>query len=170
MAHESTDTDIVATHAEAERLELAPLIVLEELEPFLPGDGSIEVRRLGTGHSNETYLVSRDDHEWVLRRPPRPPYAPTAHDVVREYRILMALAGLDVRAPRPYAVCDDPGAIGAPFYLMEFVEGDVVRDRFPPALDVPAGRRRCLEQFVDCLLYTSPSPRDRQKSRMPSSA
>jgi aminoglycoside phosphotransferase (APT) family kinase protein len=156
--HEATTTDVVATHAEAQGLELQPLIVLEGLEPFLPGDGPIEVKRLGTGHSNETFLVARDGERWVLRRPPRPPYAPTAHDVVREYRILAALAPLDVRAPRPHAVCEDPGPIGAPFYLMEFVVGDVVRDRFPPALDVPAERRRALEEFVDALVEIHAAP------------
>jgi aminoglycoside phosphotransferase (APT) family kinase protein len=77
---------------------------------------------------------------------------------VREYRILAALAPLDVRAPRPHAVCEDPGPIGAPFYLMEFVVGDVVRDRFPPALDMPAERRRALEEFVDALVEIHAAP------------
>jgi aminoglycoside phosphotransferase (APT) family kinase protein len=144
--------DVVATYAEAEAMEPAPLLILEGLEPYLPGHGAIDVQRLGTGHSNETFKISRGGVSWVLRRPPRPPYAPTAHDVVREYRILAALAGQDVRSPRPHAVCEDPAAIGAPFYLMELSDGDVVRDRFPAALDVPEERRRALEEFVDALV------------------
>jgi aminoglycoside phosphotransferase (APT) family kinase protein len=157
MAAETGDgtadsTDVVATRAEAEALALEPLVILDGLDPYLPGDGPIDVARLGTGHSNETFRVARDGRSWVLRRPPRPPYAPTAHDVVREYRILAALAGQSVRSPQPYAVCEDPAAIGAPFYLMELVDGDVVRDRFPDAIDVPAERRRALEEFVDALV------------------
>jgi aminoglycoside phosphotransferase (APT) family kinase protein/kynurenine formamidase len=146
------EADVVATYADAEGMGLAPLLILEGLEPYLPGDGDIDVQRLGIGHSNETFKISRGGQSWVLRRPPRPPYAPTAHDVVREYRILAALADENVRSPRPHAVCADTAAIGAPFYLMELVEGDVVRDRFPAALDLPEERRRALEEFVDALV------------------
>lgn len=144
--------DVVATEAEAEALPVRPLVTLEGLEPYVPGQGIIEAERLGTGHSNETFRVRREGRSWVLRRPPRPPYAPTAHDVVREYRILVALADLDVRAPRPLTVCEDASAIGAPFYLMELVVGEVVRDRFPDRLDNPVERRRALEEFVDALV------------------
>jgi aminoglycoside phosphotransferase (APT) family kinase protein len=144
--------DVVSTHAEARGLELEPLIVLEGLDRFLPGDGPIEVQRLGTGHSNETFRLGRNGQSWVIRRPPRPPYPPSAHDVVREHAILAALADQDVRAPRPFAVCDDPAVIGAPFYLMQLVEGIVIREHFPADLDVPEERRRALEEFVDALV------------------
>ena len=147
-----TAVDVVATWGEAEGLAIPPLVVLEGLEPYLPGDGPIEVARLGSGHSNETFKVTRDGSSWVLRRPPRPPYAPTAHDVVREYRILSALKDQDVRSPEPLRLCADESAIGAPFYLMELIEGSVIRDRFPEALDVPGERRRALEEFVDALV------------------
>src|SRR5439155_1436980 len=59
---------------------------------------------------------------------------PTAHDVVREHRVLSALAATPVRAPRPVLLCEDPDVIGAPFYLMERVDGLVIRDRLPAAL------------------------------------
>ena len=108
----------------------------------LPGTGPIEVERLQAGHSNLTFVVRRDGRDYVLRRPPQGPLLPTAHDVVREYRVMSLLrdAGTGVRVPAVIAVCDDPAVIGAPFYLMAKVEGDVVRDTMPAWLT--EGRRR----------------------------
>ena len=54
---------------------------------------------VGDGHSNVTYLIRRDGGEWVLRRPPRPPLPPSAHDVLREAMLLRALEGTAVRVP-----------------------------------------------------------------------
>src|SRR5262249_5005612 len=59
-------------------------------------EASIEVERIRGGHSNETFYIRRGDDEWVLRRPPRGPLLPTAHDVAREYRVLQALAQTNV--------------------------------------------------------------------------
>jgi aminoglycoside phosphotransferase (APT) family kinase protein len=131
----------VSTHAEAARAALAPLIVLDGLEPFVPGTGPLSARRLGAGHSNETFLVERDRSRFVLRRPPRPPFAPSAHDVGREYRVLSALAGTAVPVPRPIVHCPDAGPIGAPFYLMEHVDGEVIRRTFPHSFAAPGDRR-----------------------------
>lgn len=105
-------------------------------------EGPIAVERLGEGHSNLTYAVSAGSGRWVLRRPPAGPLLPTAHDVVREHRVLTLLAGstADVRVPRPVAVCEDADVLGVPFYLMERVEGVVIRDALPSWLDEP-GRR-----------------------------
>ena len=99
----------------------------------LPGDGPVEVERLQAGHSNLTFVVRRNDREYVLRRPPQGPLLPTAHDVVREYRVLDLLRRSDtgVRVPEVVAVCEDTGVIGVPFYVMAKVEGDVVRDALP---------------------------------------
>jgi aminoglycoside phosphotransferase (APT) family kinase protein len=144
--------DVADTWAAAEAADLPPLIVLEGLEPLVPGDGAITVRRLGAGHSNETFLVTRDGGSVVLRRPPRPPFPPTAHDVMREYRILTALQAHSVRAPRPILGHEDPDAIGAPFYLMEVVPGVVIRDTMPEGIDDAEGRRAAVSQFVDALV------------------
>jgi aminoglycoside phosphotransferase (APT) family kinase protein len=150
-ATDAAIVDVVKTHREAERLRLPPLVILEGLESFVPGEGPLEVERLGQGHSNETFKVGRGGENWALRRPPRPPTPPTAHDVVREYRILSALADLEVRAPRPFALCSDPKLIGAPFYLMEFVPGPIIRDRMPPGFNNPQARRLVVEELVDTL-------------------
>jgi aminoglycoside phosphotransferase (APT) family kinase protein len=144
--------DIAATYEEASALEVAPLLVLEALDGWVPGAGRIEASRLGTGHSNETFGLRRNGRSFVLRRPPRPPYAPTAHDVAREHAILSALTDLRLRVPRPLGLCADDAVIGAPFYLMELVEGDVVRETFPAAIDAPRQRRRAIEEFVDALV------------------
>ena len=97
--------DIAATREEAEQLELAPLIVVDTLREHLarelPGeDAPLEFERIGEGHSNITYLVRRGSERFVLRRPPRPPLPPSAHDVLREWRILDAIKDDDRRAPR----------------------------------------------------------------------
>jgi len=101
--------------------------------PSLPGDGPLAVERLAEGHSNLTFVVSRGEREWILRRPPQGPLLPTAHDVIREYRVmdLLARSGCGVRVPTVTLACEDPDVIGAPFYLMERVPGEVIRTALP---------------------------------------
>jgi len=81
------------------------------------------------GHSNLTFAVSdQSDGRWVLRRPPLGHVLATAHDMSREHRILAALAATDVPVPPVVGLCTDEDVNGAPFYVMEFVDGTVVRD------------------------------------------
>jgi aminoglycoside phosphotransferase (APT) family kinase protein len=121
------------------------------LNDRLPGDGMFEVERHKAGHSNETFFLRRSGHEWVLRRPPRGAFLPTAHDVMREHRVLSALADTAVRTPRPVLACDDESVIGAPFYVMERVGGIVVRDRLPDWATEDE-RRRIGEELIDALV------------------
>ena len=117
----------------------------------LPGDGPLEVERLAdAGHSNLTFVVRRGDREWILRRPPLGPLLPTAHDVLREYRVLDLLSGHDVRVPRPALACDDESVIGAPFYLMERVAGTVIRGTLPEWATEDT-RRDIAYELVDAL-------------------
>jgi aminoglycoside phosphotransferase (APT) family kinase protein len=143
--------DVVATVDQATAAAQAPLIVLEALEPYVPGEGPIEVARLGDGHSNETFRVRRAGRDWVLRRPPRPPFSAAAHDILREYAVVEALVELGAPAPRPLLACADLAPLGAPFYLMELVDGVMIRDRLPAAYDDSAGLRRVTEGMVDGL-------------------
>ena len=133
--------------------ELQPLVDPGALERYLaqvlPGAGALQVERHQAGHSNETFFIRRGADDWVLRRPPRPPYLPTAHDVKREYTVLKALEGTGVRAPATVLFCEDDAVIGAPFYLMEKVDGTVIRDRVPAWLDAPTERRRIGEELID---------------------
>jgi len=149
-------TAIVDTREEAEALDLPPLLVRRPLEAHLDehglGSGPIDAEPVGEGHSNVTYLVRRGETELVLRRPPRPPLPPSAHDVLREARLLDAVQEADVRTPRVLLACDDESVIGAPFYVMEKVEGDVITGELPAALDTEEERRRVAEELVDALV------------------
>jgi aminoglycoside phosphotransferase (APT) family kinase protein len=148
--------DIVESRAEAERNERPPLLVVEPLRAFLDehglGSGDLDIEPVGEGHSNVTYLVRRGDREVVVRRPPRPPLPPSAHDVLREARLLRALDGTAARVPAVLAVCDDEAVIGAPFYVMERLHGEVIATEVPAALDAPDQRRRIGEELVDALV------------------
>jgi aminoglycoside phosphotransferase (APT) family kinase protein len=104
------------------------------------------------GHSNEVHLVHFQGKSWALRRPPRGPLLPTAHDVMREYRVLNALQSTPVPVPRVYAACDDPKYIGAPFYLMEYMRGDVIRADGKSFANTPERRRAVSEGMIDLLV------------------
>jgi aminoglycoside phosphotransferase (APT) family kinase protein len=147
--------EIVDTPEEAAEQELAPLIVREPLARFLDenslGSGEIEAERIGDGHSNITYEIRRGGERIVLRRPPRPPLPPSAHDVVREARLLRAIEPADVRTPRVLAVAEDDSILGVPFYVMAFEEGTVITDSVPDDLDDEDGRRAISEELVDAL-------------------
>jgi aminoglycoside phosphotransferase (APT) family kinase protein len=86
----------------------------------------------------------------VLRRPPRPPLPPSAHDVLREAWLLQAVRDAQVRTPVVVASSVDDSIIGAPFYVMERVEGEVLTTAVPPALD--GHRREIGEALVDALV------------------
>ena len=149
-------TDVVATAAEAVR-EPPPLVVLDRLEAFLDerglGAGHVRATRIGDGGgSNFSFLLERGDERYVLRRPPRPPLPPSAHDMVREARLQLALAPHGIRLPPILAVCEDERVLGVPFYVMAFLDGHVVTDELPPGLEEPASRRRLGEELVDALV------------------
>ena len=148
--------DVVDTARQAADLEPAPLVVREPLEAFLDahgiGAGRVEAERIGEGHSNLNFLIRRGDTRVVLRRPPRPPLPPSAHDVLREARLLRALQGTPVRVPHVLATCDDLSILGVPFYVMEEVHGTVVTTDLPPALDSPDERRAICAELVDRLV------------------
>ena len=88
----------------------------------------------------------------MLRRPPRPPLPPRAHDVLREWRLLDAIKDTDVRTPRTLLACDDEAVIGAPFYVMEYVEGDVITTDDPRARSTrPRSGGGSADDLVDAL-------------------
>jgi aminoglycoside phosphotransferase (APT) family kinase protein len=96
--------------------------------------GPVTVRQFPSGYSNLTYLVRVGDEAMILRRPPVGVEIATAHDMGREYRILSQLSPVYDKAPRPLAFCDDAAVLGAPFYLMERVEGVILRKGIPDAM------------------------------------
>jgi aminoglycoside phosphotransferase (APT) family kinase protein len=149
--------DVVASSLDAEGQDRTPLLVLDRLEAFLDvhalGVGPVRAERIGDGGgSNFSFLLERGDERYVLRRPPRPPLPPSAHDMVREARLQLALAPHGIRLPPIVAVCEDEGVIGVPFYVMRFLDGHVITDALPAGLDEPAARRRLGEELVDTLV------------------
>jgi aminoglycoside phosphotransferase (APT) family kinase protein len=148
--------DIVFRRSEVAPGAREPLLVLEPLQLFLDrheiGEGPIEPAPIGEGHSNVTYLIKRGETEVVLRRPPRGPLPPSAHDVLREARLLRALSPTPARVPKVLAVCDQPELIGCPFYVMERVEGEVIVGEVPEPLDSPRQRRAIADELIDALV------------------
>jgi len=150
--------DVVETSADAEGLTKQPLLILDRVRGFLDerglGAGDLRARRIGEGGgSNFTFLLEREGGRFVLRRPPRPPLPPSAHDVVREARLQLALreAGF-ARLPTIVAVCDDERVIGVPFYVMDELDGFVPTDEPPPGLEGEPARRALGDDLVDALV------------------
>jgi aminoglycoside phosphotransferase (APT) family kinase protein len=150
--------DIVETAADADSLRKPPLLILDRVREFLDrhglGEGAVRARRIGEGGgSNFTFLLERDVGTFALRRPPRPPLPPTAHDVVREARLQLALreAGF-TRLPTIVAVCEDESLLGVPFYVMDYLDGIVPTDEPPPRLDAEPARRALGDDLVDALV------------------
>ena len=138
--------------------EGAPLIVEANVERFLDahglGTGPVVATRIGEGGgSNFTFLVERGGERFVLRRPPRPPLPPSAHDMVREAALQRALraAGF-ARLPEIVAVCDDDQVLGVPFYVMRHLDGHVVTATLPAGLETPDARRALALDLVETLV------------------
>ena len=93
----------------------------------------LRVERMAGGASCEVFAVDRGAQRMVLRRAPRRANASRAHDVLREFRILDAIADEDVRIPRAFVACDDPDVFGSSFYLMERIDGVPIRSSVPEA-------------------------------------
>jgi len=146
--------DVVRNHTEAAGNAREPLLVLEPLIEFLAASGldapaDLSALPIGDGHSCVTFALSTGV---VVRRPPRGPLPPSAHDVLREARLLRALELTPVRAPKVLAVCKDPSVVGAPFYVMERIKGDVITSTIPAPLDNPEQRALVANELIDALV------------------
>jgi aminoglycoside phosphotransferase (APT) family kinase protein len=94
--------------------------------PDVVGGAMIEAEQLSGGRSSLTYLLRLGDRDLILRCPPSAAATGSAHDISREYRVMSALNGTDVRVPRTVLFCTDASVIGVPFYLVSRVPGRVV--------------------------------------------
>jgi aminoglycoside phosphotransferase (APT) family kinase protein len=99
---------------------------LEEHRPGLTA-GPLRAEVVQGGKSNLTYVVDDGSSKLVVRRPPLGHVLPTAHDMAREFRVISGLHPTRVPVPEPLLLCQDTDVIGAPFYVMEFVEGTPYR-------------------------------------------
>ena len=115
-------------------------------------NGPVRAAAIGDGHSNITVAITGPRTDLVLRRPPRGPLPPSAHDMIREARILRGLRETDVAVPAVLDVCADPSVIGVPFYMMERVMGHVVAETVRPELDTEDGRHRMGSELIDALV------------------
>ena len=110
-----------------------PGLDLERLRRHLNGaspglvSGPLTAEPIVGGKSNLTYYLGDGTSSWVLRRPPLGHVLPTAHNMAREFRVLSALTETTVPVPQPLLLCEDETVVGAPFYLMERVDGTVYR-------------------------------------------
>ena len=128
---------------------------LERLGRFLAERGlcgpSVTAAAIGDGHSNLTFLVSDGQSCVVVRRPPPPPLPPGAHDVLREARLLTALAPTDVPSPQVLATAAAGELLDVPVFVMDFVDGAVITEKTPAPRDDEGLRRRIAESLVDTL-------------------
>jgi aminoglycoside phosphotransferase (APT) family kinase protein len=110
------------------------------------------IELIAGGRSNLTYRLDFvSAARLVLRRPPLGHVLPTAHDMTREYRVLSALHGTAIPVPAPVAFCPDSDVIGAPFYLMEYVDGLVLRSREDGEQVTPDQARQLSERLIEML-------------------
>lgn len=130
MSTLAEETSVVRPGEELDLPRLAAF--LQDQVPDFSGE--LTVRQFPHGHSNLTYLLRSGSQEWVLRRPPFGNQVKSAHDMGREYRVLLGLSPVFAPAPRPLVFCDDESVLGAPFYVMERRRGLILRRDWPPEL------------------------------------
>jgi aminoglycoside phosphotransferase (APT) family kinase protein len=112
---------------------------------------SVHVELISGGKSNLTYRVSDNSDRWILRRPPLGEVMSGTHDVSREHRLITALSGSTVPVPTPVLLCTDSAVLGAPFYLMEEVDGLVLRAPKDAAAIPKPALRAIGDDLVDVL-------------------
>jgi len=134
---------------ERDRLDLDRLTawMTESVEGFA---GPLRYAKFAGGQSNPTYRLDTPARAYVLRRKPFGPILPSAHAVEREYAVIAGLHPTGFPVPRPYGLCEDPDVIGAPFYVMEMVEGRTIWDGAMPGA-TPAERRAHYDAMIDAL-------------------
>lgn len=129
-----------------------PGLDLEALEHYLGPRvglaGALRGEVIPGGRSNLTYVVDDGERRFVVRRPPLAHVLPTAHDMAREYRVLAALRDTGIPVPHVIALCEDQSVIGAPFYVMEWVDGHVVRDALPADFPDSTETRRAMSSAL----------------------
>ena len=143
--------DYMDRPAEVRSGEELDLIAVEAfLKDSISGiEGPVTLEQFPSGASNLTYLIGCGDRQLVLRRPPFGTKAATAHDMGREFKVLTALCERFSYAPRPLAYTRDESVMGCPFYVMERIEGTIIRKELPQGLiDSPSNLRALFERFV----------------------
>jgi aminoglycoside phosphotransferase (APT) family kinase protein len=133
--------------------ELDLVKVGEFLKDSIPGlKGALTVKQFPSGFSNLTYLVKAENREMILRRPPFGKKPKSGHDMSREYRILKALKPVFKYCPEPLVYTEDPAVMGCPFYVMERINGLIIRKNLPEGMTLdPKSARTLSENLVKVL-------------------
>jgi aminoglycoside phosphotransferase (APT) family kinase protein len=125
--------DILKSPRKGEEIPIPDL--LDYLKMVLPEVNTIHhLKQFQGGYSNLTYLLETNIGPLVLRRPPKGANIRNAHDMSREFKVLSLLYPLFAKIPKPIHFCADPSIIGAPFFLMEKVEGLILRNNLPATI------------------------------------
>lgn len=141
MTHSTDSAGINAENLTSWMLERVPTI-----------SAPLRFDPIAGGLSNLTYTVTdASGLRWVLRRPPLGHVLATAHDMGREFRIITALTGTNVPVAPVIGYCDDIEVNGAPFYVMEFVDGIIARDRAAGSALSLGARAHAGESLIDVL-------------------
>ncbi len=127
------DSPVAVRQGEELNLEALQQYLHEQLGGFTQ---PLQARQFPGGYSNLTYLISSGDQEYVLRRPPFGAKIATAHDMGREFKVLSLLKPVFGKVPEPIIHCEDETVIGAPFYVMERVQGVILRGKAPEGLNL----------------------------------
>ena len=98
--------------------------------------GNLAVKQFPGGYSNLSFLIENDALQYVLRMPPVGANIKSAHDMGREYRVLCALKPHYKAVPTPVLYCDDLTILGQPFYIMERMNGIILRNKIPQGIDL----------------------------------
>lgn len=115
-------------------------------------DSPLEVDQFSAGYSNLTYFIRIGEWKAVLRRPPFGPIPPKAHDMKREFEILLKLNKVFPLAPKPYFYCEDESIMERHFYVMEKKEGVVIDESLPEEFKViPQSGQKISQAVVSTL-------------------
>ncbi len=133
--------------------ELDLVKVGEFLRDSIPGlKGDLSVKQFPSGFSNLTYLIKAENREMILRRPPFGKKPKSGHDMLREYRILKALKPVFKYCPEPLVYTEDPAVMGCPFYVMERINGLIIRKNLPEGMVLdPKSARTLSENLIKVL-------------------
>lgn len=112
--------------------------------------GPLAISQFVGGQSNPTFMLQTPDARFVMRKKPPGALLQSAHQVEREYRIIKALAATDVPVPRVHLLCEDPDVIGTAFFVMDCVEGRIMRDPLMPDSNREE-RAACYDSMNDVL-------------------
>jgi aminoglycoside phosphotransferase (APT) family kinase protein len=115
--------------------------------------GDLQIEPMRGGGSCDMFALTSSDERFVVRRAPLTAVSDTAHDVVREFKVIQALTGDGLRVPEVLLACDDDAVLGAPFYIMRYVDGEVIRRKLPDHyIAKPETQPAIGEELIDALV------------------